>query len=104
MPFRIGAVAYPIGLLLLARKLPSPVAAFRKASAYSVETARKPASLGLTGAWLFEGALKSGLVVATGDGRYYLDPVKDRARRKRFWAAAIGVMLVTTPVVMWLAF
>lgn len=101
---KIGAVAYPVALLLLARKMPSPVAAFRRAGAYSAATARKPGSLGLSGAWLFEGALRSGLVVATPDGRYYLDREKDRRRRRVFQMVVIGFLVVTTPLVAWVAF
>lgn len=101
MPFRIGAIAYPIALMLLARKLPSPVAAFRKAGAYSPETARKPSTLGLSGAWMFEDAQAKGRVVATGDGRFYLDPVKDKARRRLFWIVSISLTALTTPLVAW---
>lgn len=102
MPFRIGAVAYPVALLMLARKMPSPLAAFRRAGACSPKTARRPASLGLSGAWLFEGAVRRGLIVATGDGRYYLDPQRDRAHRRKCRIAIAAVLVLTTPLVAWL--
>lgn len=102
MPFRIGVIAYPIGLMLLARKLPSPLAAFRKAGAFSPETARKPATLGLSGRYMFEDDERRGVVVGTGDGRFYLDPVKDRARRRRFWTTVIAITVATTPLVAWM--
>ena len=102
MSFRLGALALPIGLFLLARKLPSPVGAFRKAGACSAATARKPASVGLSGAWLFEGAIRSGLIIATDDGRYWLDPVRDRARRRRFLLIGGGIVAASTAVLVWL--
>ncbi|MEZ6233826.1 MAG: hypothetical protein R3B68_06515 [Phycisphaerales bacterium] len=101
MPFRVGALAYPVALILLTRQMPSAASAFRKAGALSPKTARKPTSVGLSGVWLFEGAVRKGLIVPTGDGRYYLDAAKDRARQRRLWAIVVGVLVVTTPLLFW---
>lgn len=100
---KVGAVLYPVALILAARRMPSPVSAFRKAGAFSPETARKPGTLGLSGAWMFEGAVKSGLVKATGDGRYYLDRARDRRRQRVFWAVVVSAAVLTTPLVVWAA-
>jgi len=102
MPFRLGAIALPIGLLLLARKMPSPLAAFRRAGAVSPETARKPSSLGLNGRWTFEDAQKTGLIVSTGDGRYYLNHVMDRARRRKWSIIAITNAVFASALLAWL--
>ena len=51
----------------------------------------------MSGAWLFEGAVKSGLIKATADGRYYLDPEQDRRRRRWYWASVVGVAALSVP-------
>jgi len=101
MPLRLGAIALPIGLLLLARKMPSPLAAFRRANALSPETARKPATLNLP-AWSIEDWQRKGLIVPTGDGRYYLDPARDRARRLRWTIAMTAAAALTAPLALWI--
>lgn len=100
MPLRLGAIALPIGLLLLARKMPSPLAAFRRANATAPETARKPSTLNLP-AWSIEDAQRKGLIVSTGDGRYYLDVARDRARRRVWSIAMIAAAVLTAPLAIW---
>lgn len=101
---KIGAILAPIGLLLLASRMPSPLREFRRARAFSVQTARRLSSLRLRGRWEVEDHVRRGLVVDLGDGRFYLDPARDRARRRRFWilagvlaAGAIGGVLWLVP-------
>lgn len=101
MPLRLGAIALPIGLLLLARKMPSPLAAFRRANALSPQTARKPSTLNLP-TWSIEAAQRKGLVVPTGDGRYYLDPERDRARRRSWSIAMVVTAALTVPLAAWI--
>lgn len=99
---RLGAVVAPIGLLLLASRMPSPLHEFRKARAFSPQTARRLSTLKLRGTWQVEDYVKSGLVIGVGDGRYYLDAARDRARRRRFWGAGICLVAAIMPVVAWL--
>ncbi len=91
MPFRIGVLMYPASLIAIHLTRPNAVAAFEKVDAFSVETSRKPASLGVPMKAVSK-AVRKRLLVATGDGRYYLD----RRAIKRSDQSAAVLMSVAT--------
>jgi hypothetical protein len=100
MPIRIGFLLYslvPLGLILAKR---GPVAAFHKAGAVSPETARKPTALGAEGD--LDGPLKRGLLVAVGDGRYYVNVKLMRRQRRRFHILLACAMVAIGAVILWL--
>jgi hypothetical protein len=93
MPSGLGLLIMPVSILLLIRKDNGPVAKFARAGATSPESARRPASLDVQRMFLVQDAVKSGVMVATGDGRFYVDMPIYRRRRRR--AAAIATLGAT---------
>lgn len=94
MPIRIGLLTYPVLLAAAALGRPDAVSAFEAADAYSPESSRRPDGLGVPRKALHR-AVRKGLVIPVGDGRYYLDRVAmKRADRKKL------TMLVVTGVSM----
>lgn len=91
MPFRIGVLMYPASLIAIQLARPNAVAAFEKADAFSIETSRKPGSLGVPMKAVSK-AIRKRLLVATGDGRYYLDR---RAIRRSDRNAALQMCIAT---------
>lgn len=71
------------------------VTRFVRARAFGVDTARKPASLGIEHVDFVHAAARRGLLVATADGRYYVNAAVHRRRRRTFGAlaAALGLLL-----------
>jgi len=71
---------------------PNAVASFEKANAYSPQTSRRPESLKVRRK-LVKKAVDKGLLVAVGDGRYYLDrDAMKRADRKKMIMIALVVL------------
>ena len=83
---------YPLLPVLVAVMQKSPASTFFKAGAISPDTARKPSTVGAKGD--LERSLKSGLIVAAGEGRYYVDPEKFRRRARMIYSAWIAVAIV----------
>lgn len=77
MPFRIGLLLYPLSIAAWKLSRPSVIAEFDKVNAYSEETSRKPASLGLPGK-ATRRAIARKLLLPVGDGRFYLDRIAVR--------------------------
>jgi hypothetical protein len=100
MPFRLGVLAYPLFITVIYAARPNAVAAFEKADAYSPETSRRPASIAVPQKTVTK-AVRKGLLVATGDGRYYVDRDAVKRRDRRLLAmAAIGGLVLTGLVVL----
>lgn len=95
MPAKFAALLYPAFLLALAaRGSRSPAARFARAQAFSPETSRRPASLGLGALAPIGDLVRSGVLVAVGDGRYYLDRERYRRTRTRTLAGAAVALAV----------
>lgn len=78
MPLRIGVLLYPAALVAIQLARPNAVVEFEKAEAFSPDSGRKPGGLGVPMKAVSR-AVRRGMLVATGDGRYYID----RAALKR---------------------
>lgn len=100
MPLRIGLVAYPAFLIALQLARPSAVGAFEKARSYTPETSRRPASLQVP-LKAVRRAVRKGLLVPVGDGRYYLNQSAVR-RRDRRTMAIFAASLVVVALLVWL--
>jgi hypothetical protein len=102
MKFSIFLMPLFLIVMAIARNA-GPVKRFRKAGAVGPETARKPATVGVTKHYLMENAVKRGALVSTGDGRYYVNvPVVEK--RKKLWigaAAAIMILFISAAVWFW---
>ncbi|UCD74560.1 MAG: hypothetical protein JSV91_12320 [Phycisphaerales bacterium] len=103
MSLKLGAIAFPLFVLIMAAKQKGPVKKFLKAGAISPDTARKLASVEVKGPYYISGALKRGVIVATGDGRYYLDLPVYRRRRTRLLIVLvlIAVAIVAGGLALW---
>lgn len=97
---RIGLLAYPLLAMAVQLGKPSAVGAFERAGAISPETSRKPSSLEVP-AKAVRRAVKKGLLVGVGDGRYYLDRSAVRRSDLRGLATMGFVALSFVPLV-WL--
>jgi hypothetical protein len=78
-----------------------PVKKFRVAGAVDPDTARKPATVGVTKLYLMENAVKRGALVATGDGRFYVDVPLVEKRKKLFTWAAVVLMVLFIGAAVW---
>ena len=104
MPFRtIGAVLFPLMILAMILKQKGPVERYLKAGAVSPETARRLTDLELREHYILPDAVKRGLLVETGDGRYYVNVAAFRRRRRRIVALAIvaGLALGAAVLLIW---
>ena len=75
---------------------------FIKAGASSPETARRPSSLNANADQVADAA-KSGVLVAVGDGRYYVDLPRYRARRRLLIAAMSIGFVILAGITIWLS-
>jgi hypothetical protein len=82
--FRLGAILFPLMILAMILKQKGPVSKFLKVGAISPETARRGDSAQLTAPdrLHLDGLVKRGVLVALGDGRYYVDVEAHRRRRR----------------------
>lgn len=97
MPLRLGLLAYPLFILVLVfGKSAGTVSKFMKAGAVSLATARKPASVQVKDVELVKRAAKRGALIATDDGRYYVNTERLQRVRRRWTYAISGVTVVFT--------
>jgi hypothetical protein len=96
-----GAIAFPLMILIPALQQRGPATVFLRAGATSPDTARRPGSIKAKGN--MEGAIKSGVLIDLGDGRYYVNEGRYRQRRARLtWAfAGVGVGLAAATLLIW---
>ena len=100
----IGLLAYPLFLLGLLGSRTSAVGEFERAGAVDEPTSRRPESLNVRRSKLKKDLAK-GLVVAVGDGRYYVDQAAVKRRdRKMLLIFGGGGAVVTLGIVALLAF
>lgn len=101
----LGFPALVLGFVIfMVAQRSGTVSRFVRARAFSPETARRPASVGVEFAELLQGPVKRGLLLRTGDGLYYVCVprlLEIRRQRKRLLtvvavmaAVAIAVLLV----------
>ncbi|MCA9312045.1 MAG: hypothetical protein KDA21_12610 [Phycisphaerales bacterium] len=102
MPFRVGVLAYPLFLMVIGASRADAVGPYERAEAYTPERSRRPESLNVPYKAIRR-ALKRGLLVAAGPGRYYLDR-KAVARRDRnrllLWGSVI-LSTIAMVVLLW---
>ncbi len=82
-----GALIIPISITALILKDRGVVSAFLKAGAISPQTARKPGSLSITRRYMMDGPIHRRTLVATGDGRYWVDRPRLQQHRRRLFTA-----------------
>jgi hypothetical protein len=101
MAVSLGAIAFPLMVLIPILKDRGPVKLFLLAGATSAETARRPQSLKAKGN--LDGALKRGVLIDVGDGRYYVDIDRYKAARNRMIAifGGLGLLLAAAVLLIW---
>lgn len=92
-----GAAIFPLMMLAMLLRDRGPVKLFLQHGAISPETARKPATVAVKHRDLLHGPVRRGVLVATGDGRYWVDQQALRRLRRR---VIIGCSLVTAVLVI----
>ncbi|MFO0873529.1 MAG: hypothetical protein U0575_06105 [Phycisphaerales bacterium] len=102
MPAGFGSIALPISILLMVLRQRGPVQAFVKAAAVSADTARRPSSLGIHSEYMIEPLVRSGLLVSTGDGRYFVDQRVVRRRARITYGMAGVLALVGVACAAWM--
>jgi len=106
MPARvgIGLLAYPLFLFGLFASRSSAVGEFERAGAIDASTSRRPESLSVPRSKVKKDLAK-GLLVAVGDGRYYVDRAAVKRRdRKMVLIFGGGGAVVTAGIVAILFF
>jgi hypothetical protein len=83
-------------MLILALQKPGPVKTMLRAGAVSPESARKPATLGLSAPPLAP-LLRARVVIEEADGRIWLDTARARRRQWRI-AVIVGASIVAAGV------
>ena len=101
MPFRLAALAYPMVALGLLASRTSAVAEFERAGAFDESTARRPESLEVRRK-LVQKAVAKKLLVAVGDGRFYVDraATKRRDRNALVLAGCAGAVITAAIVLL----
>lgn len=94
MPMRVGLIAYPLFLIVIAASKGGVVSKYAKAQAFSADTSRRPASLSIRDTNAVRAAVKRGLLINTGDGRYYVNQSKYRRRRRVTFAALVAAGII----------
>ncbi len=100
MPLRIGLIAYPLFAIAVALSKGGIVSKFARAGALSPETARKPGSLSINDVEMVKSAAKRGMLVATGDGRYYVNRTKYKRRQRFINAGLLGAGVLIAGVTL----
>lgn len=94
----LGAVVGPLMMLAIALQKPGPVRTLTKAGALSRDSARKPATLGLSEPPL-QPLIRARVVVREEDGRIWLDAAAARRRQWRIGAVVGAVVLAVSGTV-----
>lgn len=103
MPYRIGMVVGPIMLIASARSMGKSVPArFYDVEAFDEATSRRPASLGVDRVAFINDAVRAGLLVPVGDGRFYVDRARFVRRRARNWFLATFAAVLVMALFWWL--
>ena len=80
MPLKLGMVAYPVVAMGMIAHKNAAIGPFTDVNAFSTDTARKPESLKVDYRAVRR-AVKAGVLIAVGDGRYFVD---QKAWKRRF--------------------
>jgi O-antigen ligase len=90
----MSATAVPAIIALKMRRYKE---AFRAAGAVTPATAMRPAEAGLRESVIFHKLVRQGVLVAAGNGRYYLDERRDatvRSNKRKIVVALLAIILV----------
>lgn len=98
---KIGLVAAPFMLVAMILRDTGPVPAFLEAGADAPERARRPSSIGVDEGVGLRDAVRARLLVATGDGRYWVDRRRWRRHRQLLWALSGGIVAVGAGLGTW---
>lgn len=90
MPLRLSLVVYPLFAFAVAMSQKGVASKFAEAGAISPETARKPSSLFVRDMDAVRSAARKGVLVSTGDGRFYVNQPVYRRRQRWMWGLLIG--------------
>lgn len=95
----LGFPALVLGFVIfMVAQRSGTVSRFVRARAFSQETARRPASVGVEFTEMLHGPVKRGLLLRTGDGLYYVCVPRllaiRRQRKRALTAAAVLVAIV----------
>ncbi len=97
----LGGLIMPISVLIALRKAPpGPVKRLINSGATSPETAMKPATAKIARPIELTPAVRSGVVIALEDGRYWVD-VRRYRKRRLVTALVIGLMLGLLGEALW---
>ena len=101
MPMRLGVMAYPAALIIMAISAKGGnVPRLVEARAFAPDTARRPESVGIKGgAQTLAGAVRKGIVIDNGDGRFYVDMIAFRRRQKRMVSLFVTVAVLGAALV-----
>ncbi|MFK7960616.1 MAG: hypothetical protein AB8G96_08815 [Phycisphaerales bacterium] len=91
MDFRMGVMMAPVMLLGMLLKDRGAGPKFRDAGATGPDHARRPSSLGIDSPRDIELAVRAGVLVPLGDGRYWLRLPRYRRRRAVTWTFVLTV-------------
>ena len=97
----MGLIA-PVAILLMAFQKKGPAWHFLKAGATSPETARRPRSVEVDNTDLLSGPVRRGVLVATGDGRFFVNEQAYHRWRRAFLSLASALTLALMAAVFWL--
>jgi hypothetical protein len=94
--FKLGLLLFPVMIITRVMKDPSPIVRFIKAGATAPDTARNPVSVNVTRRSHLDRAVRQGVLIDAGEGRFYVDVEAYRHRRRRaILVVTIGTILLT---------
>lgn len=93
MSFDWTVFLFPLFLIALFIGQKGVISSYARARAFSEQTARRPGSLKIENHDLVRDAVAKGKLIATGDGRYYLDAARFRRRQKLLRATFLIVVV-----------
>ena len=95
-----GLMMAPLAAFGMLLRDGGPAKAFIEAGAVDPDHARRPRSLGVDSERSVADAVRRGVLVATGDGRFWVRVDRHRRRRAVTWAFVLGVWTIAAAVML----